>query len=450
MSTIQPPAQTSGPIRIVGEGSTGPVSGLTTRATGVSGSTGRSLADRAADQITVKDFGARLDGADDTAAYNAARAILPPDGTVSVPPGRFVVNATPSSGPTSSVLWRLSGNKYGSSTVPVVGIGTDTVETVLEGGRYFGRTSSRPLASPVVRMDSKLDIPSPNPDTSGAQPVMSTLKVNMDIPSHPSELGYFGWAQSTTIRSSAWGTGQHVAVAAQAVRPSDALSDGRGPRAVIWANYGEVSDDTGQSVNAAGSLVIGEFDMYANGVSYVEGQAARIGHHLVFSRRFANGERMRANYGIYLSTNDIYASPPIPVTDHSFLGVGYGLDIGYDVAAFDASRGRSINNAPAFKLGETQRIAFDGSIAGYNRSLYYDSGVLTYKTQIGPAFQSVDNGDFIVFGILKAQAFNAPDQSAPTGTNDSLGAVGDVRFNGQYIYRKTTSGWYRSAQFTTF
>lgn len=318
-------------------------SGVNVTATGTT--TARTAAARAADRIIIKDYGAKLDGSDDTAAFSSARGALASDGAVDVPAGQFVVNTAPTAGPATPILWRLTGNKFGSGSTPVTAIGTDTVETVVNGGKYFGQGSTLPDGNPVLRIDQSVTHAG---GTAGN--VINALQVNQTIPSLASgSLANYGWASSVVLRSSAAGSGQHVASAALAARPSTALSDGKGPRATLWADYKEANDATGQAANLAGSLVIGEWDMYANAG---DPSSQRIGHHMVFSRQNSSGTAARFGKGSVLATNDA-----LPASSQSYLGKGYSVEMPFDTAAFDASAGTSLSNAPAFKMAETQTFA---------------------------------------------------------------------------------------------
>lgn len=140
-------------LTIVQPDSTGPIGGMCATAPG--GSVCRSLSDRAADALNVKDKGAKLDGSADTSAFQATRAAAPANGIVRVPPGCF--NAAIAPDPAKTVLWQLSGNTYCGGSVPVYAIGTDIVETFLpgNGGKYISRgaTTHRSLPMFTLRQD---------------------------------------------------------------------------------------------------------------------------------------------------------------------------------------------------------------------------------------------------------------------------------------------------------
>jgi hypothetical protein len=106
----------------------------------------------------VIDYGAKLDGTDDTGAFKAARAATAKNGVIDIPQGQFVKSQEILDGPEAGkVFWRLSGNAFGSGTRPVLGMGFDAIESVINGGKYFGRQNSKPNDGPVVRIDSTIN-----------------------------------------------------------------------------------------------------------------------------------------------------------------------------------------------------------------------------------------------------------------------------------------------------
>lgn len=403
-------------------GSTGPEDGFTVTTTG---GAARSLKERAQDRVNVKDYGAKLDGSDDVVAFSAARAKVNDSGTIDVPPGNF--NLSPvTGGPATPILWRMSGNKYASGSA-ITGIGNDVLETMYDGSKaFFKTTNTTQNRTPTLRIDHRLDY---SGGTDGI--TVSAFKVNQFVDNQL--LSDYAWSNSTTLISSARGPGQHVATASQAVRPANALSDGRGPRAQLWGLYTEARDNTNQGSAQGGSMVGHELDLYLNGA---DPGNHRILLQLAFARSVQSGPKARVGKGITLGSNDSYLG--YGPSDWSHLGTGIEVTSGWDVAAVDTSTGFPINGAPAIKLGGGQVLAFDGSTDGYNRGLTYGGGLLAYKVQGISVFTLTDAGRGYFQGGI-----NIPDQAAPISTSDPAGNVGDIRYSGQYIYRKTTSDWLR-------
>ncbi|ACL57408.1 tail fiber domain-containing protein [Methylobacterium nodulans] len=360
------------------------------------GSDGKlALAQRpAADIPNVKDFGAQLDGTkEDLSAFSAARAATPNNGTVEVPPGTWKVSGTPAGGPSTPILWRLSGNTTPEGW-PVIGIGTDVVETMVEGGKYFAKANSRPNDGPVVRIDQTI-----NHSGGTLANVIPAFRVNQTI-TNVGGLNNFGWANSTILTSSGRGAGEHVALASLATRPADALSDGQGQRSPIWGLYVETNDQTNQPPDATGSMVGFEHDMFANGEDHFTG-ANRINHHMVLGRQNPTGPKAYFGWGSVISNKDGglgYAWP-----DQSYVGVGYGLQIAFNGAGFDASQGFSIAQAPAFRMAEGMSISFDAE----NRPmLRHDVGALRYYYNGTELFNIKDTGEFNIGGAIYLQESN--------------------------------------------
>jgi hypothetical protein len=350
---------------------TGPLS-APVLATG--GTTARQLSDWAADVTNVAAFGAAMNGTtNDSAAFQAARTAAPNNGVIFVPAGGFDV----SPGPTGSgaVLWQLSGNAYGTGTTPVNGIGTDTVETVLGGGKFISRYHSIPDGPPVLRADALIDHAG---GTSGD--VMSAMKVNTTVSPAGAALNNYVWGLQSILTSSSLGPSQNVAVDATTFRPANALADGLGPRGEVWALYSEVNDQTGAASNLSGSMVGYENDLYANGG---DPSSHRIVHQMEIGQSIpysSGGAALRVGYGSVLGANDAYST----------VGIGYSLQAPFDTAGFDASSATSVSNAPAFRMAANQR--FDMAGDGSHELLYSSTGVLQWLVSGIVNFSVNNNG----------------------------------------------------------
>ena len=221
--------------------------------TATGGTTSRSAQDRAHDWINVTDFGAVLNGTtNDTAAWAAARAAATDYGTIVVPRGRQFVNTAPTGGPATPVLWRYDGNYVGSSgTTPVVGMGTDIVESFV-GSKYFARSNTATgFLAPVVRIDSTVN------HTGGvAHNTVTALRINATPTSSAAEdtLGV-----AAVITSTKPSGGNLVAVTGYSV-----VSPTGRNHAAFGGNI-SATDNTGLKSSASGISSIGaEFDVLAN------------------------------------------------------------------------------------------------------------------------------------------------------------------------------------------
>jgi len=206
-----------------------------TLATGTT--TARSLQDRAADRLNVKDFGAKLDGvASDAAGMNAVLNTLGAnavDAVVYVPHGatNYTWGSLTNPGPTNPVHWIHDGVLGG--TAPIVQVGRqnkgDLVENYHLGTKYFCQESARLDSQGVVRIDYGLDQPGGTPsavctplrincdDNAGAITSMWGAHVQMHSYANVNAAG--NWPQNVGVSSSvlrygkSWIAGMHITMA---------------------------------------------------------------------------------------------------------------------------------------------------------------------------------------------------------------------------------------------
>nr|WP_298794644.1 hypothetical protein [uncultured Acetobacter sp.] len=372
-----------------------PVSGDLSSATakiGVNGAVVRPLAERFADQLNAKDFGLTLDGTtDDTSALQAAKSAAASGAVIQVPAGKLMLKALPT-GSTPN-LWQASGTTQADGS-PLTSLGTDVIESTLEGGKYFSRGQTAADMAPVLRKD--MDV-THSGGTTGF--VMNLEKGNCTIPSVGAALSDYVWCHSTVLNSSAFGAGQHVAQASLAQRPADALTDGKGSRSQIWAGYDETRDDTGQPSNIAGSLVGREVDVYANGD---DPNNWRIGLQLQIAGADASGTPGKVGKGIALGNND----------GTSTYGTMIDAAGRFDTAGIDLSRSTPVNNAPVLNIGANRNLAFSDDhkphfqfdSAAYTLRYWYDTTPLLSVGMNGDITTTIANAGSGVAWTLGGQA----------------------------------------------
>ncbi|GAN69271.1 hypothetical protein AOR01nite_06800 [Acetobacter orleanensis] len=354
---------------------TAPVSGDLSTATakiGAQGAVGRPLAARFADLLNAKDFGLALDGkTDDTAALQAAKNAASSGAVIRLPAGKLALTAPPTGNAPN--LWQANGTMQADGG-PLTSLGTDVLESTLEGGKYFARGQTAADMPPVLRKD--LDI-THSGGTTGF--VMNLEKGNCTIPSVGAALNDYVWCHSTVLNSAAFGSGQHVAQASMAQRPANALADGKGSRSQIWAGYDETRDDTGQPSNIAGSLVGREIDVYANAD---DPNNWRIGLQLQIAGASSSGTPGRIGKGIALGNND----------STSTYGIMLDAAGRFDTAGIDLSRSTPVNNAPVLNIGANRNLAFSDD---HKPHFQFDSAAYTlrYWYDTTPLFSVGMNGD---------------------------------------------------------
>lgn len=330
-------------------------------------STAQTLGGWAGNWPNVKFFGAVLNGVtDDSTAFNNARIATGIGGTILVPSGGFVVNTTPTGGPTTPVLWQLSGNSFGTGTSTVLGIGTDTVET-FSNAKIISRLNTVADMSPVVALVGTVT------HTGGSTGfVIPTLRVLTTINAEASALNDYVWGISSTLNSSATGPGQHVAVFGGANR----LASG----SEIWGANFFSSDQTGFSSSTSGAMVGSELGLNGNGADdYVGGSVGlipagsgiRVIEDMVASIFNGSGSAFAIGWGSRLSGPAGYT-----VTMHR----GYSVNnFTIDQAAFDTSYSTISAGANAYRMAAGQSIGFD---VGGLHTLAYNSGTTTLNYQV--------------------------------------------------------------------
>lgn len=330
----------------------GDSSATTVTATG--GTTSRTLADRAKELVNVKDYGAALNGStNDNAAFNNARIAAGLNGTAFVPQGGWVISVAPTGGSSGPILWKLSANCFGSGTTPVTGIGTDSVESVVAGGKYFGRSGTSANIGPLVRFDNVVNH---SGGTTGN--VIPTLKINSSIPANASALNNFVWGISSLVTSAATGPGQHVAVVGQSTRSAN----GSG---VMGGNF-YAADTTGNASSTSGALVGAEID--CNGDDIDDGgvgtttfvpnfQGIRVGIDISLSRVGTAGAPATAHIGWGSRISGGNGASDV-VVDR-----GYAVAMRIGKAGFTTEYSTLETGADAFRMASGQTFALDAARA---------------------------------------------------------------------------------------
>jgi hypothetical protein len=118
--------------------------------------TPRTIPDRFADWLNVKDFGAVLDGVtDNLAAFNATRSAALLNGTIQVPRGQLKFPNGITGGIATPVLWQTDGTTFPGGASPIVTIGMpgDVTEGFFNGNKYFGKRSALKGPGATLRVD---------------------------------------------------------------------------------------------------------------------------------------------------------------------------------------------------------------------------------------------------------------------------------------------------------
>jgi hypothetical protein len=122
---------------------------------------------------------------------------------------------------------------------------------------------------------------------------------------------------------------------------------------------------------------------------------------MVMGRQVPDGPKAYFAAGSVIDSKDVglgYSQP-----DQSYVGVGYTVKIPWNEAAFDASKGFSIAQAPAFKMAEGMSLAFTADTKSFIR---HDVGALRYYYNGAELFNVPDTGGFVVGGSINLQEAN--------------------------------------------
>ncbi|BCM87738.1 hypothetical protein [Methylobacterium indicum] len=384
--------------------------------------------------VNVRSFGGKVDGVtDDGPAFTAARDAAVGYGIIDVPPGPYHVAGGIGVSDPEPKLWRLAGNSYDGGGAPVVNVVSgDVVETFFEGMKYFGRqggNAKRPNQT-VMRVDGVFDQAG-----SGGNP--NTVRFNTDL--RPVTIKDNVWGVSAVMTSRATSVpqqvgdvvGQHVSLNGSVFRPAYEPGETVQPRSQVWAGYLENNDQTNLDAHQAGSQVGLENDIYCNGD---DPYGYRIINQMVGGRSIAakdGGRPAQVGYAMNVSTTD---------DDCSFGTILFYRGKHYK-AAIDMSQAVALNNQPTLLLPNHGTIAWESSNAVTTR---YIDGVIQHRLY-GNEFYNIDqDGNSTQPGYVKAPYLRLDDRDAPTSTSDPRGVYGDTLFSGNYLYRKTSSGWYRT------
>lgn len=394
-------------------------------ATAPGGSVCRPLSDRASDALNVKDKGAKLDGTLDTTAFQTARAAAPRNGVVLVPPG--CINANVPVDASKTVLWQLSGNVYCGGTAPVSGIGSDTVETFLpdNGGKFISATATTANSKALTTFQRTVT----HPTGTG---VLDTLRVNTEV--RTNSVGFFNFGLTSAMSDFTPGSnpgGNNVAIYGQYNRETGNVPG--------WSMALETNDRTNTVSSQNGGTLGAEILLRAN---RADDGNRRIVLDLAQGKALPHNAQDKGTY----EESEIYAfvrsGNVFGRASEGHAKLGYAMEGPISEAAFDASKATFVDaNAIAYRLKADSKIAFN---AGGTRTMQWNTGgALQYLANTAILLEIKDNGTVNVPGPLRAGGLNIPDQGAPTSSTDPVGAFGDVRFAGQYMYRKTSSGWLR-------
>jgi hypothetical protein len=415
----------------------------------------RPLSSRFADFLNPADFGAKLDGvADDTAAFLACRNACPTDGVIRIPTGSHlnfwqIPTDNASRAGHGPVLWDLNGMNYGVSGGTVFNnFGNDMVETVFQGGKMMYRDRSTGSDTPLLRLNLNSTHSGGNASNQNALwatasvsgtpnsyvwPVLSqvstsadgtgqhvaiagamTVNLKTDISALNLVSGGRGYTRATVTLSGGSGSGAafNANISNGSIISFTRVSGGQGyaagsmptvtingdgsgasavavlnpqlPNAPNFASNFATYDNTARNTAHGVSLVVCEMDICSDGADDF-GNGLRVVLDICAFRQ-GNLPATPAGFGWGVRVNSQNRDPNIASFRRPFAATCVWSD-----AAFDASMGLSLNNAPAFRMGPN--MTFD--MTGDNQhTLRYDStnGYLVFAANGKDNFSVTDGG----------------------------------------------------------
>ena len=344
---------------------------------------------------------------------------------VFVPPG--CINADVPADATKTVLWQLSGNVYCGGAVPVSGIGSDIVETFLpdNGGKFVSATATTVNSRPLATFQRTVT------HSGGGGGVLDTLRINTDIRGNPNAFNFGVTSVVTDNTSGSNPNGNNVAFYGQYNREAGNVPG--------WSMALETNDFVNKPSSQSAGTLGAEVLLKTN---RADDANRRVVLDLVLGKALPRNPQDTGTYEeaeayAFVRSGNFFGDPN---AGHAKLG--YTMEGPISEAAFDASKTTFVGaNAIAYRMKADSKIAFNA--AGTRTMQWNAGGALQYMTNTALLFEIKDDGTLNLPGTARVGGFNIPDQGAPSSTADTVGAFGDIRFAGQYMYRKTSSGWLR-------
>lgn len=371
--------------------------------------------------LNVLEYGAKMDGTNDSAATQAARTAVATSytfGTIDVPPGRFAPG-TPTGGPSTPVLWRLSGNTEANGSI-IPFIGTDIVQSFLpnDGGWWVGQGATKESTNGLAKF--RRDVTHSGGGDAGG--VMQALRVETNIIGEPRS---FQWAFTSTIH-----TQSHDPQGNDCAGYFQGWRNGTGTTP-LWAGCFEARDNTKLNSSQTGPLLGLECGIFGSGIDDAN---ARIAGDFVVGVNIGTPTSPPPQGEIFEAYAGVRVASVSNLKDLCWAKRGVAVESGIADSAFDASLAKFRSTPVALRTGQGSLIDFSNS----NTLLfgYMNNYSLRYK-KAGVDF----------YGINDDHSFYQPDLDFDPAANPSQGVTGDWGFRGDRLWRRTSSGW-RSVQLT--
>jgi hypothetical protein len=346
---------------------------------------------------------------DDTAAFTTAYQLAPPGGTIYVPNGTTVIQATPNWGipTTKRVKWVVDGTTLanGSQLGDSIPTGVSSSGVILPAtvtgfgttGAIVSQGNSQPTDFAVLHASYVV-----NHVGGSTQSVISNSRTDTIISQSPYNNVWSGFDHlvwNGTQTPSASSPSKHVGRYIQAVRQSVGTNSSGNPlpQPLMWSAYVQYCDTTGYPSSWTNASISTEMDWIGNGVddanqrqilSLVLGQYNGAGLPVELSSAvgisLANG-----------STGKVYRV--------------FNVSVPYSISVLDTSNATQLPGAAAIRLAAGQSVAFE---ATNTVNLTYSSSSGAIVANYGATTCAVGRGISVSFGIVFSTSATIPSGSS--------------------------------------
>jgi len=334
---------------------------------------------------------------DDTAAFTTAYQLAPAGGTIYVPNGTTVLQASPNWGipTTKPVKWIIGGTMLsgGSALGDAIPTGGSPSGIVLPAtvtgfgttGAIFSQGNSQPTDFAVLHASYVV-----NHLGGATQSIISNSRTDTIINQSPFNNVWGGFDRlvwSGTQTPSASSPSKHVGRYTQTIRQTVGTNNAGIPlpQPLMWSSYVEFRDTTGKPSSWTNASVSSEVDWFGNGVDDANQRQIQS---LVLGQNSTSGApaEVSAAVGVSLasgSTGTIYRV--------------FNVTVPYSISVLDTSNATQLAGAAAIRMASGQAIAFE---ATNSVNLAYSSATGAIVAKYGATACAIGRGISVSFGVV--------------------------------------------------
>ena len=370
--------------------------------------------------IRLPPCNAALNGqSDDTAAFTTAYQLAPPGGTIYVPNGTTVIQATPNwSIPTTKrVKWIVDGTTLSNGTplgdaIPTGGNPSGvmlpaTVTGLGTTGAIFSQGNSQPTDFAVLHASYVV-----NHTGGSTQSIISNSRTDTVINQSPLNhvwAGYDRLVWNGIQTPSATSPSKHIGRYVQTIRETVG-TNGSGsplPQPLMWSSYVEFRDTTGEPSSWTNASVSAEIDWIGNGVDDANQRQIQS---LVLGQNTLSGAPAEVSAAVAVSLASGSAGKIYRVFD---------VCVPYSISVLDTTAATQLPGAAAILMAAGQNIAFE---ATNSVNLAYSGTAGAIIAKYGATACAIGRGISVSFAI--ALSTSATLSAASSGSIVLLSGTG--------------------------